>query len=162
MAKREREDEDEEVTMFDLDPNELDKAWLLQPKRMKRACRKLADADADHDAAKAELDLVRAELDLSIRSNPKRYKLPEKLSESMIGSCIITQEEYTTALMALHEAKHRVAILKTDVTALDHNRSALEGMVKLHGQSYFAACRATPEDEEAVAEYQHRKKRKSS
>jgi hypothetical protein len=145
---------DDDYSMFDLNADELDTAWLAQPKRMKRACRKVADADADYEAAKAELDLVKAELDLAIRKNPKKFGL-EKLSEGAINSTILTQQVYSEAHSEMLKQKHRVAVMKSNVTALDHNRSALEGMVKLHGQSYFATPRASQEDVESMEDSAH-------
>ncbi len=94
---------------------------------------------------------MRAELEDAIRKSPPDFDL-EKVTEPSIASCIIRQSEYQSAVKAVNKAKHRVAILKAAVTALDHRKKALEGMVQLQGQNYFSEPRVKGSTRETMDE----------
>jgi hypothetical protein len=96
-----------------------------------------ADADLEMDNAKERLDLVKAELDNKIRTNPDKFKI-EKITESVVSNTILMQEDYKTAMAEFLQAKHEAKIVSGATRAVDHRKSMLESLVKLHGQSYFA------------------------
>jgi len=137
MAKRKTKDI--EFDFFDIDINNLDKEWINQPKIFFKYASELADVRRRLEEAKAELDVVKASLDKAIRENPASFGLPEKITETLISNTIIQQSEYQEALKIYRIRKHKVDILQAAVTALDHRKSALERLVSLHGQNYFAA-----------------------
>jgi len=137
MAKKDR---DVEFDFFDIDINRLDEEWINQPKIFFKYASQLADARRKLEEAKAELDVIRAEIDLDIRSNPTNYfgNKIGKTTESLITSTILQQSKYQEALLSFRKRKHRIDILQAAVNALDHRKSALERLVSLHGQNYFA------------------------
>lgn len=145
--------------VFGIDKNLLDDEWLNQPKLYFNWAVQLEDARAEFEEVKAEFDVAKSEVDLAIRENPGDYEdLPKeavekgKVTEKMVASVLITQPEYKDAQQAVFTAKHRVGILQAAVTALDHRKKALEKLVDLHGQKYFATPRASENSREAMEE----------
>jgi len=139
MAKKDRE---VEFDFFDIDENRLDEEWIGQPKIFFKYAAELADARRRLEEAKAELDVVKAGIDKSIRDDPTTYNLPEKITETLISNTILQQPEYQDGLKSCRIRKHKVDILQAAVSALDHRKSALERLVSLHGQNYFAPPKA--------------------
>jgi hypothetical protein len=138
MAKKDKVED----RFIEINENELDKEWVEQPVLYFRWARKLADARLKVDEAKAELELVTAELDSKIREDPESYGI-EKLTEAGVKSTILIQEEYTDALQTFNAARHQVNILDAGVNALEHRKRALEKLVDLYARSYFAPPQAS-------------------
>ncbi len=141
-----------EPEILHIDKNLLDEEWVNQPKLYFEYASELALARQELEEAKAEFDVVKAETDFNIRSNPADYELPEKTTEVMIGKAVILTEEYADAQKAVFTAKHRVDILSGAQTALDHRKKALENLVELHGRNYFSSPRAKSEIAKEVVE----------
>ena len=55
------------------------------------------------------------------------------------------QDEYLEASVAVSKAYHKVNLTQAAVTALEHRKRALEKLVDLHGQNYFAEPHAKTE-----------------
>jgi len=140
-----------DVEIFNIDMNILDKEWINQPKIFFRYASQLADARRRMEEVKAEADVVKAEIDLDIRSNPSNYNL-EKTTEALISNLILQQEKYQKALAKIRIKKHKVDILQAAVTALEHRKSALERLVSLHGQNYFSTPKAPDNAGREIAE----------
>jgi len=138
-----------------IDPNELDREWISQPKLYFRYASMLADAKRDLDAAKVELDLTQAELDQSIRSDPEAFDIG-KVTEAAIKAAIPTQKEYRKAAKALSNAKHLVDVLTAAVGALDHRKTALSKLVDLFLASYFAKPKASENARERMEDVERR------
>lgn len=86
---------------------------------------------------KEELDLIKAELDKNIRNNHEEYGIA-KITEAAINSAIITNKEYLEKNSEYLEIKYEYEVSLAAVRALNDKKSALENLVKLHGQQYFA------------------------
>jgi hypothetical protein len=147
----------ESELIFDIDKNLLDDEWLNQPKLYYDWALQLEVARLELDNAKAEFDVAQSEIDLDIRTNPENYgELPEeavnkgKITEKMVAAVLIMQMGYKDAQQTVFEAKHRVGILQAAVAALDQRKKALEKLVDLHGQKYFATPRAPENSKEAI------------
>ena len=136
--------------VFGIDKNILDEEWLNQPKLYFRWAVQLEDAKASFEEAKQEFDVIKAEVELKIRDDPTEYDLPEKTTEKMIATALMLTPEYKSGQLDMNTAKYRVGILQAAVTALDHRKKALEKLVDLHGQKYFATPRASEHSKEAV------------
>lgn len=138
---------------LEIDPLRLDEEWVGQPKLYLHYAKELADARRDLDLAKNELELTRAELDADIRADPSQYEFDGKPTEKAIEACILCQKRYKKANEEVISAKHAVDVFAAMVTALDHRKRALENLVDLHGQGYFAEPRAKREqDRESMRE----------
>jgi len=146
----------DDKSFLDINEHELDKEWIEQPRLYHKYARKLADARLAFDEAKANLDLVSADLDNKIRESPEDYDL-EKVTEPGIKNCVLLQDEYREAIQALNDARHEVNVLEAAVSALDHRKRALEKLVDLFAMDYFAEPK-TPKTSRAK-EYVEDKKR---
>ena len=120
-----------------IDETALDLELLEQPTLMAKYSQMLAEARRDRDLAKEAMDLKRAEIDLDIRADPEKYAL-EKITENAISNCILMEDDYIAAQKEYHDANYEVNVLTGVVSAVEHRKSALENMVKLYGQNYFA------------------------
>lgn len=127
--------------LFDIDRNALDEAWLNQPKLYSAAALALAAARADLESAKADHELVMAELDHEIRKNPGKYGL-EKISEASVEKAIIREDDYQKSLRKMLDAKDDVNTYQVQVDTLDHRKYALQDLVKLHLADYFSQPQA--------------------
>lgn len=135
--------------ILSIDQNKLDREWTDQPKRFYDYAIKLADARADQERSKVELDLAVAELDQAIRQEPERFGI-EKITEAAVKNAILMTPRYAKYMKKVIAAKHRVDVLQAAVTALDHRKRALEKLVDLHGQNYFSEPRAKGENRQAM------------
>lgn len=125
------------VNIIDIDINRLEEEWLRQPRLYYQAAKELADARLDVAEAKAGFELIEAELDRKIRADPVTYELG-KIREEAVKNCVIMQPEYQAALKDYNRKKHFVDLREAHVSALEHRKKALENMVALWSQSYFA------------------------
>jgi len=141
-----------------IDPDILDVEWLGQPRLMMEYCVIAAEARRALDTAKESLDLVKAELDKDVRINPEKYDIT-KITESAVQNTIITQRKYQTANEVLSQARYDFDIANSAVRAVDQRKDALEQLVKLHGQQYFAGPKI-PHD--LSKEWEARENQKSS
>lgn len=132
-----------------IDQNSLDQEWLDQPRMYFRYAAQLADARQAYDAARADLDLTKAELDLAIRSDPQQFDLG-KVTEASIQATILNQKAYTRARDKLSAAKHEVDVLEAAVGALDHRKRSLERLVELFLANYFSRPSAPNGTQEEV------------
>jgi len=139
-----------------IDPDSLDLEWLRQPQIFMEYAEKASNARADLDRAKENLDVVKAELDRDIRRNPGVFNL-EKITEPVVASTIILQREYSEAMEGFVNSKHECDMLMNAVKAFDQRKVALENLVRLHGQQYFAGPRE-PRDlsRENISEMKHK------
>lgn len=120
-----------------IEPDALDVCWLEQPNLMRKYTRHSALMQKRVDEAKEKLELVKAELDKEIRSNPSEYDL-EKVTENVILATILVQEKYQTATTEFIEAKFELNVAKGAVDAVEHRKAALENLVRLYTGNYFA------------------------
>lgn len=121
-----------------IDQARLDKEWLEQPRKFYQYAEALADARYGLDKAKENLDVVKANLDNKIRKDPNAFGLDGKVTEGAISGAIVLHADYTEAKNLVLEASHTVEVLTGAVRAFDQRKSALENLVRLHGQQYFA------------------------
>ena len=120
-----------------IDDSALDIEWLEQPRLFMKYARHSAEASRDLDKAKENLDIVKAEIDLKIRSNPEKYGL-EKVTETAIQNTILTNKQYQETNQAMLDARYEAEMAKGAVRAMEQRKDALENLVRLHGQQYFA------------------------
>ena len=118
-------------------PDELDVAWIEQPTLMFRYASKVAEASKVWDNAKERLSIVRADLDKQIRDFPEKYGI-EKITETVVSNTILKQSEYQQANQDVIDTQYDFNIARAAVTALENKKVALENLVKLYGQQYFA------------------------
>lgn len=120
-----------------IDETALDVEWLEQPSLMMKYAQLAAEMRSEMDKAKEALELVKSELDKDIRSNPEKYGL-EKITDKVVENTIPTQNDYRRASKRYLDAKFNSDIAFGAVKAVDARKDALENLVRLHGQQYFA------------------------
>ena len=120
-----------------IDENALDVEWLEQANLMLKYAKYSTTCAARMDSAKQKLDLIRANLDKSIRANPEKFEV-DKITETVVTNTIISQSEYQIIDEQFREARYEYEISKAAVNAINARKEALEYLVKLHGMQYFA------------------------
>jgi hypothetical protein len=124
-----------------IDEQALDVEWLDQPRRMARYCQGAAAAQRALDFAKEDLDFTRSTIERAVRADPQRYGVvagPRGITEDSIKAAVQIHEEYRLASRTVVDAKYEYDVAIGVVKAFDHRKSALERLVQLHGQNYFA------------------------
>ena len=124
---------------LEINPEALDVEWLNQPMLFMKYSALLAEARKELDFTTDRLEVVKAETDFAIRKSPEIY-LGEgvKLTETSIKNGILKDRKVREVQDSMLEIKNNVDILTAAVRAFDHRKKALENLVMLHGQQYFA------------------------
>jgi len=141
-----------------IDEDALDVEWLDQPSLMQKYIRVTAEADKVLDEAKEALEYCEAELEMGIRADPESYGV-EKVTDKSVKSAILIQEEHQELSKAVIQAKFEAKIASGAVKSTEQRKTALENLVKLHGQGYFAGP-SVPRD--LSFEAKNKKKQKDS
>lgn len=139
-----------------INPEELDIEWLDQPQTFMRYAEAAANARLKMDRAKEHLDVIRAETDSRIRSNPNRFNIEGKVTEGAISAAILQQQDYQDVQDQFNEAHHNYNIMQAAVKAFDQRKTALENLVRLQGQNYFSS---PIEPRDLGSEYNAKKRR---
>ena len=132
-----------------IDETALDVEWLNQPRLCLKYSQELAQAKKEVDRAKEKLDVVRAKIDQEIRKEPLTFGI-EKITEASVQSNIVIHKLYRSAETELTEAKYKSEMIRAAVSAIEHRKDALENLVRLYGQQYFAGPKV-PRDLSAEA-----------
>ena len=150
---RERNYDDEVL----IDEMALDVEWLEQSALMRKYTRIEAEAKRDMNSAKEYQDFIKATLDRDIRKDPDKFGAI-KVTEPVVTSTILLQLKYQAAAKATNDTRYAYDIASGVVKAFEQRKTALENLVKLLGQSYFAGP-VTPRD--LSSEYLEKAKRKN-
>ena len=142
----------ERIDIFDLDLSTLDKHWLEQSKLVFIHGNILAEAKGELERLKALFDVERAETMAKILAAPSEYELKDKPTVGAIEATINMDPDIIKKQEAIQTAKHSVDVCHVMMSALDHRKAALENLVKLHGQQYFATPQADVAGHEALQE----------
>ena len=122
---------------IEIDDTALDIEWLEQPRKMMQYSKNAAFRRMKLEEAKQALDITKAEVDKKIRKNPEKFGI-EKITENVISATILIANEYQEAYAEYLTAKYESDMASGAVQAFEQRKSALENLVKLHGQQYFA------------------------
>lgn len=128
----------EAPSFAELSLDNLDEEWTRHPKRVEKWAALEVEAKSEVLTAKATLDAVEAETLLNLRMTPSEYNLPDKPTELILKAAVLLQKEYKLAQKVYFRAKYKVDLCAAAMTTLEHRKRALENLVTLHGQSYFA------------------------
>lgn len=122
---------------LEIDLNNLHGEWLKQPVLYSQYAEAAAEASRQKDDTRNKLEVIRAQLDLEIRSNPGKFELG-KVTEAAVANVVLLQREYQEALGKYYQAKYELEILNGVVKAFDQKKTALENEVRLWAGQYFA------------------------
>ena len=146
MPRRNRPEAiDFEAHFHDIDENRLVQEWVKQPKFVFDIAIQMKDANRAPSEAKANLEVVKAEVSKDIRANPEAYDI-DKLTEKVVETTTIQQTEYNDSLTIMLDAKEDVDVVHAALNAAEHKKRALEALVSLHGQNYFSTPQAKEDD----------------
>ena len=121
-----------------LDSDELDKEWIKQSSLYLKYSSLHADAIAERDKCKEELEVVKAEILVDLQSNFDNYGFDKKPTDSVAKSYIETEKEVIAFNKKLIELNKDVNILQAARAALDHKKKALENLTTLWVQNWHA------------------------
>lgn len=128
-----------------IDITRLDEEWLQHPILYHDLAQAAEDAEYAAEVAKVNFDTIEAELSLEIREDPDKFGAPASKTgsptEGTVNSIIRMQPRYIKANKELLHAEHILRKLKVDLRTLDNRKTAMEELVKLHGQDYFSSPR---------------------
>ena len=115
----------------------LDIEWVRQASTFMKYAMEQAGAHAKLDAAKERLDVKVAGLGLKIRSSPATYGL-DKITEASVQAVTLLDAGCAKVREEVAVAQYEHEVMVAAVRALDQKKSALENLVRLQGQNYFA------------------------
>lgn len=120
-----------------IDGEALDQEWLRHPVLMLKYAQHSAKMQHKLEAAKQALDIAKSEADKMIRTDPESYEIL-KVTEASVANAIINEDGYKSAYEDYLSTKYEADMARAAVNAFEHRKSALENLVKLYGQQYFA------------------------
>jgi len=122
---------------LEIDPDSLDVEWLGQAKLYRKYSEELAEAEKRMKRRKEKVETVRADLVLDAHRNG--IEGLDKLTEAKVSAWIQLHPKFEEVKEEFFESEYEVSLLKGAVTAISQKKSALENLVTLHGQQYFAS-----------------------
>lgn len=141
-----------------IDETSLDVEWLQQPSLMLKYANMASAAKKVVDEAKESLDVLKAQLDKQIRLDPAGFnKGIDKITETVIQNTILMLDEYKDANSEYIKARYEYEMAKNAVESLEQKKTALENLVKLHGQQYFAGPKVPRDLSKEWEQKQHQK-----
>jgi hypothetical protein len=136
--------------MLEIDVDALDVEWIRHPAVFMEVSEELADARTKLDKLKFKLDVMEADEEKDIRENPEDRGIA-KLTEGLVKSALASAPKLQAFKTKIIDQQHEVNLLASCVGALEHKKRALEKLVILHGQQYFAGP-AAPRASKALAD----------
>ena len=127
-----------------IDESALDVEWLRQPTLVRLYNQEVAERKRQLARLSEEFGVLKAELTRKINTNPEKYGLA-KATVDTVNSTIVIQEEYQDLRNQIIESEYELEMAIGGSRAMDHKKTALENLVKLFGQNYFAGP-ALPRD----------------
>lgn len=141
-----------------IDESALDVEWLDQPKLTMKYTKHEAECKRHLAVCKADLDIVHSDLDKKIRTDPEKYGL-DKITEKAIMNVIQADQKYIDAQEAIRDAEYELNMAYGAVRAIYAKKEALENLVRLFGQQYFAGP-SVPRD--LSGEWEKKKRQEAS
>lgn len=144
----------------EIDADNLDMAWVDQPRLRMQYGELLAKANHTRDVAKRTLEVTKAALDSEARASIS------KVTEGAVKAYIATHHECVKLTEDYEQKKYEADLLQAAVIAIDTKKTSLENLVKLGLGGYFSMPvvpkefpRAGVEIEKRVASGRERKQR---
>jgi hypothetical protein len=129
-----------------IDKNQLEIEWEKQAAIYFYWAEKEAEALEAKDRANQRLNIVQAEMDAKIRSNPSAYGLPEKTTETAIKNILANSKEYLEAENNVIEKNKTARVLAAAVKAFDHKKTGLSKLSELWLGGYWSTAGGAPRE----------------
>ena len=130
-----------------IDFDNLDKNWRDHATNYMKWAENWANAVAEKDRKKEEIDVLKADLDAHYREKLEK-DIGKKPTETMVASAIIADEKFKVAQQELITMVKNVNVLASAKTAFEHRKKALEGSTNLWINGYWAEPRVSAEAKE--------------
>lgn len=125
---------------LDIDPFDLIHEWSGQAQLVSLYAEAAAQLQYEMELAGTKLDVVKAKLDVELRTSPAKFGLDPaaRLTESRIDRFIDGNAEVIKARMEYSEKKYLHAVFRGMIQALENRRSALEEIGSNQRKEFFA------------------------
>jgi len=117
-----------------IDPDALDVEWVEQPGRFLHLAEQLAHARKSLETAEQNYEVQEAKVAKSIREEATG----KRMTEGAIKEHLARSPKLTEAKNEIIQTRYEMEILAAAVRAMDVRKQALENLVRLQGQAYFA------------------------
>lgn len=111
-----------------------------------------AEAKTQLSKAKDNLELVEAERNLTIRKELADSGDKVKVTEAMVTSALIQDEQVIEAKNQVREAEDIYMKLSVAVQAFEHRKSELDNLVKLYCSGYYSVPNSSSETKKNINE----------
>lgn len=155
LSRYERESD---VAIMGIDKLRLDEEWVNHPVMVQEYAEKQAIAQNNYDRAKYSLEVIEAELDTMIRSNPAAFGIA-KLTEKVVEKTIILHPKHREASEKYLHCKSELESYKAVNSSFSHRKAALENTTNLWMCSYFSGPRTSTTNKEKLEKLERRKTR---
>lgn len=126
-------------TDLKIDRYNLDDELVRQPQLYMQYALRAAEASIEKQEAKDRLEIVKADLDGKIRTDPDKYNIPEgKASEGAIKAKIAKHSKVKRYNRLYLKALKNEKFLNEAKVAFTHRKKMLEALVSLNIQLHFA------------------------
>lgn len=127
-----------------IDPDDLDTEILEQAQQVYEWGQEMADASRALDEADSNLKLCKAAADKALRGDPASYGLT-KATDATVAHGVLEQPAVIEATDVWIEAKHRVAVTRAALDALQDRKRALTLLVELLNSQWFSETPVKPQ-----------------
>lgn len=121
-----------------IDESRLDQEWLEQPELITKYGDLESQARYDHSYAKAQFELVQADLMIRVRSNPSKFNLPNSPPMALVEAAVTRHPKYQDAQIEMLRLKKVLDECSVLMSALEHRKKALENLVDLHKTGFYS------------------------
>ena len=126
-----------EQIRIEIDPMKLDTECLYQVTLRRDIGQDVAQTQLSLDEAKSKKDLITAELDRSIRSNPEKFGI-KKPTETSIANAIKETRDYQQIDKEVNLTKYQLAMSKAVEEAVIDRKRSLTLLIELLQLDYFS------------------------
>jgi hypothetical protein len=125
---------------LEVDKNELDVEWEKQTRLYLYWAEREADAQEERDMAIRALNVIKAQLDAQIRSDPEKYGIV-KFSESAVNHAIMLSPKFEQAEKNVISSTKNARILAGVMKDFEHKKRALTELDSLWVNGYYSATK---------------------
>ena len=119
--------------------NKLDKDWADLPDLFHSYSEQGDLLDAELKLKKMKLEILEADLDMEIRTSPKKFLAGEKVTETQIKSIIRTQQSWRDLNLESLEIEKQRKLISSVCRALEMKRDALKNIQALYLSEFYIA-----------------------
>ena len=131
-----------------IDINNLDMELLRQASLYQFWGRRESAALYEKDQVEETLSKCKARIELDIRKDPKKYGYESKLTEGAVSCLLVAQSEVEEATKASLKSRYKARVLGIAVKSFEHKKKALEKLVDLYINGYWATPKVDPKAQE--------------